>query len=229
MLSPEQSRLSLRRLFRQRRIADLALLSQTLQTDAPRSVFRRLAPLGYLSSYSHNSRYYTLDDIPDFDDDGLWQYQGVSFSRHRTLKATTVYLVDKALAGCSYKELELRLRVRVHNVLLDQVKSGHIGRELIDGLFLYVSADGQRAAAQVNERHRQECVVLPQSLAAGRPLVIEVLLEVIHGTRIVPDPALVAERLVGRGVLVSREQVEGIFHAHGLKKTSGSRSRSSRR
>ena len=229
MLSIEQSRVALRKVFRQRRIVDLPVLFKALQTDAPMSVYRRLSPLGYISSYSHNGRFYTLDDIPKFDSNGLWQYQGVFFSRHGTLMSTTVHLVESAEAGRTHKELVDALRVRVHNTLLDLVKGKRIGRELLDGLFLYVSAERQRAAAQVSRRRQKPAAVVQAGVLAGQSLEIAVLLEVIHGARLIPEPAQVVERLAGKGVGVGRDQVEAIFHKHGLKKTPGSRSRSSRR
>lgn len=228
MLSPEQSRTVLRRLFRQRRVVDLAVLFQALETDAPRSVFRRLSLLRYLSSYNHNGRFYTLDDIPDFDSHGLWQHQGVFFSKSGTLNATITRLVEVADAGHTHTELEAVLRVRVHNMLLDLVKRGRIGRELLDGLFLYVSAEQERAAAQI-ARRRQKPAAVVQTVSLSSPtLEIAVLLEVIHGTRLIPDPAQVAERLVGKGVQVTCEHVEAIFLKHGLKKTPRSRPRPSR-
>jgi hypothetical protein len=229
LLSIEQSRVALRKLFRQRRIVDLPLLFKTLQTDSPMSVYRRLSPLGYISSYSHNGRFYTLDDVPEFDVDGLWQYQGVFFSRHGTLKSTTAHLVEEAEAGRTNKELEAALRVRVHNTLLDLVKGKRIGRELLRGLFLYVSPDRGRAAVQVARREQLQRVVPQPAREAGRPLVVEVLLEIIHGARLVTDPADILARLLARGVEVTREQVDAIFQQHGLKKTRVPRSRSSRR
>lgn len=229
MLSPELSRQALRRLFQQRRIADLGLLSKTLRTESTMSVFRRLSGLGYLTSYSHARRYYTLDDIPDFDADGLWQYQGVFFSKQGTLKDTVAHMVDVADAGHAHRELRARLRVHVHNTLLDLVKSKRIGRELLDGLFLYVSADRRRAATQLVQRRQKSAAVTHPVLASGQTLEIAVLLEVIHGARLIPEPARIVERLVENGVPVSREQVEAIFHKHGLKKTPRSRSPSSRR
>jgi hypothetical protein len=216
-------------MFRLRRIADLSLISETLRTGSRRSVFRRLSSVGYLVSYSHTGRYYTLDDVPDFDADGLWQYQGVFFSKHGTLRATTARLVEAAEAGRTHKELEAVLRVRVHNTLLDLVKSKRIGRELLDGLFLYVSAERERAAAQVSRRRQKPAAVARAAVLSGQSLEIAVLLEVIHGARLIPEPAQVVERLAAKGVGVAREQVEAVFHKHGLKKTPASRSRSSRR
>jgi hypothetical protein len=84
------------------------------------SVLRRLSALGHLSSYSHAGRYCTLRDIPQFEGDGLWQHQGVGFSRDGSLKTTVERLVEQSDAGRTHPELHPRRQVRVHNTLLDQ-------------------------------------------------------------------------------------------------------------
>ena len=212
MLSVDESRAALLKLFRKQRIATLDVLCKTLGTDAPRSVFRRLAIVGYLSSYNKNGRFYTLSDIPEFDARGLWRYQGVFFSKHGTLKATVKHLVEAADSGHTHGELEVVLRVRVHNMLLDLVRSGRIGRELMSSLFLYVSAESERAAVQIRRRRQDseaEASVRQSVREPARSLVIEVLLEVMHGADLVSDPADIVARLVARGIEASREQVDG--------------------
>lgn len=229
MLPPDESRVALHRLFRRRRVADLALLLRTVHTQAPRSVFRRLSLLGYVTSYSHAGRYYTLDEIPDFDGDGLWQHQGVFFSKHGTLKDTVAHMVEAADGGHTHRELRARLRVHVHNTLLDLVKNKRIGREVLDGLFLYVSAEQERAAVQVARRRQKPAAVVQAVILSGQSLEIAVLVEVIHGARLIPDPGQIVKRLAEKNVQVALDQVEAIFHRHGLKKTPRSRTRSSRR
>ena len=93
MLSPEQSRSALLRLFRKHEIAELDTLFKVLGTNSRMSVFRRLSDLGYLSSYSHAGRYYTILEIPEFDEDGLWVCRGVHFSRLGSLKETVEHFV----------------------------------------------------------------------------------------------------------------------------------------
>lgn len=230
MLSPEDSREALSKLFRRQRVVDLKRLGDVLQTTSRMSIFRRLSLVGYVTSYSHTGRYYTLVDVPEFDADGLWQYQGVYFSRHGSVKATVERLVQVAEAGRTHEELSLLLRVRVHNALLFLVRQGRIGRETLGALYLYVSADHQVALAQVARRQAQQKAVPAIRVAEMNPsLVIEVLLEVIHGARVVPDPDVVRARLAMRSVSVALEQVEDIFQTYGLKKTAGSRSTRSRR
>lgn len=224
MLSPADSRQSLLKLFRRRRIADLPLLFRTLLTRSPMSVFRRLSDVGYLSSYSHAGRYYTRIDIPDFDSHGLWHFQGVCFSRYGSLKRTTEHLVSSAEAGYTHQELQLCLRVRVHNTLLDLVRSQRIHREALGDCYLYVSKTARRAASQLARRRDLLTSPTPPESTATRPLVIEILLEVIRGARLVADPAAVSARLVERGIQASPLQVEAVFQTHGLKKTPRSRS-----
>jgi hypothetical protein len=228
MLAAEQARQALTRLFRRRSITDLAMLSAALETSSRMSVFRRLSVLGYLSSYSHAGRYYTLRDIPQFDRDGLWQYQGVCFSRDGSLKATVERLVEQSDAGWTHQELQTRLQVRVHNTLLDLVVGRRIGRETMTGHYLYVSANPARAEAQLLLRQQQQAGLaqpLPEPPAA---VVIEVLLDLVQSARVRPDARRVAERLAARGLPVTVEQVETIFSRYGLKKTAHSRSRRSR-
>lgn len=43
--------------------------------------------LGYLTSYSHRGRFYTLREIARFDANGLWSHDLAWFSRHGALLA----------------------------------------------------------------------------------------------------------------------------------------------
>ena len=108
---------SLLRLFRRQKVVELTDLFAALGTHSRMTVFRRMVALDYLSSYSHAGRYYTLPDIPQFDEHGLWQHAGAFFSHDGTLKETVVRLVDAAPTGEFQRDLQVRLKVRVHNTL----------------------------------------------------------------------------------------------------------------
>ena len=79
---------ALRTLLPRGKIATLDELEQALGTAVDVTVFRKLKPLGYLTSYSHGGRYYTLREIARFDDQGLWSQAEAWFSRFGTLLAT---------------------------------------------------------------------------------------------------------------------------------------------
>jgi hypothetical protein len=230
MLPPVESRRALLRLFRKRPVVTLDTLLATLRTRSRMSVFRRLSAIGYLTSYSHAGRYYTLQEIPEFEEGGLWHHLGVSFSRYGSLKNTVEHIVNDSEAGKTHPELELSLRVRVHNTLLDLVEEERIGRVQTDRYFLYVSAKRRKAKAQV--ARRLEAIEREAAEREEKPtaaVVIEVLLEIIHGAKVEVEPPAIVARLATRGISVTAAQVEALLNEHGLKKTAKSHSRRSRR
>jgi hypothetical protein len=231
MSSAHIARDALLRLFQRQKIADLDAVLTALECRSRMTAFRRLSAVGYLSSYSHAGRYYTLRDVPEFDAEGLWQQGGVLFSQAGTLKETVAHMVAQAEAGQFHRELQLRLGLRVHNTLADLVENRRVGRERLQGEYLYVSADAERAATQVARRAQ---IGREPKLAKDERLdpvmVIEVLAEVIHGSVVQLDAEEVASRVVARGVAVTVAQVEEIFRRHGVvKKKAPSRSPRSRR
>jgi hypothetical protein len=210
--------------FRHRLIARLDELQRTLDVSG-RTVFRVLARMGYLSSYSHAGKYYTLARTPSFNADGLWEHSGVLFSSHGTLRNTVVYLVNKARAGHTHPELQDRLRLRVYDTLHDLVAAGEIGRAEIEHFYLYVSAGPTAAEAQIAARQRLIAEPPPPGPLPDAAVVIEVLLAVIHSPK--PDVATVAALMRAQGKAITPEQIEAVW-AHyelGKKKPASRRSR----
>jgi hypothetical protein len=225
MLTASDSIEALTALFRSRPVADLATLFATLETKSRMSVFRRLSAIGYLTSYTHAGRFYTLRNLPTFDRDGLWCYQGICFSRHGSLKATVPCIVENADAGKTQHELQVRLQVRVHNTLLDLVQEKRIGRETWAAQYLYVSADEVRAEAQLTLRRTQPGTASEAAAEVTASAVIDVLLDLVRSAGVQVDASRVAERLNARGIVVTPGQVEDIFSRHGVKKTAHSPSK----
>jgi hypothetical protein len=90
-----------------------------------------------------------LPGVAHFDSQGLWFYDAVGFSRFGNLKQTVIHLVDQSVAGKTHEELEKQLRLRVHNTLLDLVRSGKITREMFEGVFVYLNIRTDRAQQQL--------------------------------------------------------------------------------
>jgi hypothetical protein len=208
----------LNQLFRRKRAALLDDLRTALGTASRTTIFRILKAVGYLTSYSHAGRYYTLRRIPKFDDWGLWAWRGIGFSSHGTLRATVVFLVEESESGQTHEELQRRLGLRVHDTLRSLVEGGDITRKHFEDVYLYLSADPKKAAAQIAAR-RQLLVPAPATAPPSDPLlVIDVLIQVIHHPR--ENAAAIAGRLRAAGRAVTSKQVEEVFHAYGVKKTA---------
>lgn len=146
----------LARILETRRIATLPELKSALGTTAAMTVFRKLRPLGYRTSYSHGSRYYTLDRIARFDNRGLWSCRAVWFSRYGTLRNTLEQFVRGAEAGCFARELKTKLHVSVRESLLRLVRQDRVLRKPMSGGYLYCSPEPAVARRQVLSRQAQE-------------------------------------------------------------------------
>ena len=228
-------RSSLERLFDRRPVAQITELRKALGVRSRTTVFFALKAAGYLTSYSHAGRYYTLGRIPEFDARGLWAVGGVRFSKHGTLRATIVVLVCEALAGCTHEELAELLGLRVHDTLRSLVEAEALGREQVQAVYVYLDPDADRAEAQLAERrHKTAAPVAMPEPGQGIPppldptRVIDVLVAVIHAPK--EEARTIAARLRAAGLAVSDEQVEAVFAQYGLeKKTARSRSARLRR
>jgi len=159
LLSPKESRKVLVKVFRKKYIVNLDEIFHVLDTHSRMSVFRRLKPMGYLTSFTHAGRYYTLPDIPKFDKLGLWFYQYVGFSSAGTLKSTIVDIVHSSEVGMTPKEMLNLLRLRVpnslHNTLHELIKNKQLERHRLQGLPLYTSIDSDIAQNQMATRREK--------------------------------------------------------------------------
>jgi hypothetical protein len=135
-------------LLRYQKVATMPQLKSALGTDVTYTVLRKLASLGYRSSYSHGGTYYTLDTIAQFDELGLWSYREIHFSRYGTLLNTAETLVTQSPAGYQVPELEAVVRVRAKDALRQLAQAGRLFRREWEGRYLYCALERTRRQAQ---------------------------------------------------------------------------------
>lgn len=144
---------SLLSLFRRLRALTMPEMKEALGTRVDMTVFRKLAPLNHLTSYSHRGGYYTLPSIAQFDDEGLWMAREAWFSKRGTLLDTAEALVCDSTAGFHASELEARLHVPVKDTLRQLTQAGRIHRSEHAGLYLYTAPSRERRQEQWAARH----------------------------------------------------------------------------
>lgn len=215
---------ALHKLFRTRPVALLNDLRKVLQTPSRTTVFRVLRSVGYLTSYSHTGRYYTLADIPHFDPRGLWRYHQIGFSSQRTLRATLIHLVETSPAGQTHEELQDLLHLRVHNTLRLLVHAGALQRKSFQDAYVYFSAKQKQASRQWAQRQQLAPRPAPEALNPAR--IIDVLVDLVHHPQ--DEAPAVSRRLRSSGHMVTPEEIEVIWAHYDLKKTPRSRSERSR-
>jgi hypothetical protein len=159
---------ALRRHLARHKIATLPELKEVLGAQAGLTIFRKLKELGYFSSYTHRGRYYTLASIPRFDDDGLWSWEGVWFSRYGSLLATVETFVNRSPDGYFAEELASSVHAEVQEPLRALVRRGRLSRCEVKDVFLYTSTDPQSRRKQLLSRRTAQALPIVSDISALR-------------------------------------------------------------
>ncbi len=157
---------SIKDLLIKQKIATMSELQTVLGTHVNMTVIRKLQKLSYHSSYSHRGKYYTLDEIADFDSQGLWSFESALFSSYGTLMQTVKAFVNNCKAGFSARELEVLLHLAVKEPLLCLYRRSEIQRKKISGCYVYFSSESKTRKRQLLLRKDQDLksIFIPDSL-----------------------------------------------------------------
>ncbi len=204
----------LMKLFEQKKCYQIEELHKTINYSLI-SIRRYLKEIGYYSSFSHNSKWYTLKTIPVFDKNGIWFYQDIGFSRHGNLNQTILYFVDKSNKGLTAKKLCDILSVQCHPVLNQMYKKKKINRFHSPEGFYYLSIKEKKKQLQLKRLHTlapfKKIEPLPSQTA------VYVLVEYIKSPKASFFEITMAVKK--KGVTVSQEAIMQFFKEHDLKKT----------
>lgn len=229
-------------LFKRLRAATMPEMKAALGTGVDMTVFRKLATLDYLTSYSHRGSYYTLKSIPRFDAQGLWLARGAWFSEQGTLLNTCEALVNESAAGYMATELEALLHVPVKDALRQLTLAGRVDRHDFRGWYLYtakarIRRQEQCAARQAlwesvddQQNQRRAAMVLFYSLLDEQQRRLYAGLESLKqghgGDRKWAQLLGLDEETVARG---RRELVQGQVQARRSRRPGGGRPRAEKK
>ena len=208
------------KVFRKRKILTLGEIHE-IAGWSPMTLWRNLKPIGYRTSFNCNARYYTLAEIPRFDENGLWFYRAVGFSSYGTLNRTIVALVERSAMGFTPNELSAILTVRVQNQLARLHAENQLGRFRCGRAQLYVSVQVAVQAEQLWRRDAQRFLARPRDLPQTQQETIEILAELVR----TPGASArgIAFQLNARGLNITRPDVLAVIEKYGLKKKRRSR------
>lgn len=167
------------------------------------------------TSYNENGRYYTLPNIPEFDENGLWAYRKIHFSKYGNLKKTTINLVKRSKAGLDAAEMNDLLGISVRSFLTALQKHPDVKREKIQGRYVYFSTVVEDYVKQKNYRvSMAKMKQLPSDFEA-----VLILVETIKNPHLSIEE--LALKLKENNCNVTPDSIGNLFTYHGLtvKKT----------
>ncbi len=208
-------------IFRKDKVMSLKQLADLLSCSE-RTVQRYLKKWRTHTSYNKNGRYYLLPDIPRFDEDGLWRYKGIFFSRYGNLKQTLVALINHSPAGLTSAEAGTLIGVSLRSFLAQPHNIQPLRREKITGRFVYFSQDAALFSQQKQKRQeddsRLKLLRLPTDTEA-----VSILVERIKYPEL--NVEQLSARLHKKAHRINAEVIRNLFEHHGLlKKTAATKS-----
>lgn len=203
----------LRKIFLEQKVLRRSNIFKALGTSSWTTAYRQLKKIGYIASFTHTCSYYTLKEIPTFDDQGIWFFGEVGFSNWGNLQNSIKNLVQVSEKGKTHEEIQQQLRTRAYNALQKLTESNAISREKTGGVYVYFNLDPDVKKIQLDKRRKNNKV---KSLP--RALVIDILVQTLHLTVGLVNHIDVAKSLRRRGIKVTNEQVCTVFKQYGLEK-----------
>jgi hypothetical protein len=198
--------------FRRQKIATIEQLVKWLKCSVI-TVRRRLKRWQSFTSINQNGRYYSLPQIPVFDQNGLWRYQAVLFSKHGNLKQTIVALIANSAKGLSAVEIARFVGLAPNSSFISRFKNmPGVQREKHHGRFIYLSDrpevySFQKRALASNRR------------AGGLPTDAEAVMILVE---LIKHPGIGVEQLAARvakhSPWVEPAAVRAFLELHGLVK-----------
>jgi hypothetical protein len=202
-----------RKAFRQRKIMMLGEVAALIRSSI-HTARRRLKAWRAGHSYNHNSRYYTLPEVPEFDANGLWRWRGVFFSQYGSLKQTVIGLVHRSAAGLDFSELRSLVGLDPRSFLSAFAGDPHLRREKTQGRFIYYAADAaiysaqreHRGALQLTDREPTSCeaIAILVEKIKHPTLSVQMLSRRLRNQNLHVEPALIANLLARHGLTVKK-------------------------
>ena len=201
------------RYFEKLKIFNIDELASVLTCSVPNARLKLKQWEAY-TSYNQNGKYYTLPQIPQFDQYGLWRYKNVGFSQYGNLKKTIIHLVTASPAGLSGKQLGEILGLLPQSFLHHFRECPGIYREKHDGVFVYFSDIDDLCEKQVYKRSSLICRSAIVTISDTEAILILVAIIRQHGIS-AEDIAALAE-IKNSGIKLS--DIKGFMEYHGLLK-----------
>lgn len=201
-------------LFKQEKCYTIEELSDHLDYSLI-SIRRFLKAIGYYSSFTHNSRWYTLQSIPSFDRNGIWFYQDIGFSKHGNLNQTILRFIDKSSQGLTAKDLFNILSVPCHPVLNQMYKKKRVDRFNTPKGFAYLSVSERKKRLQLERL--QVLTPFRETEALNPQTAVYILIELIKN----PEASFLELSVAVRkmGAKASQREIAQLFKDYDLKKT----------
>ncbi len=197
--------------FRSCRVMTIAELALGLSCTG-RSAQRYLRRWGSIRSYNSNGKYFTLPEIPEFDQFGIWRFTDIGFSRYGNLRETVINLIRNSTGGMTSAELGQVMGVDPHSFMSGIGLDARLKREKVGVRLVHFSAKSEVCDAQRRARLGSE--VLEPSRLPSEAQAVTILVCLIKNQDAAIDELAMEVAKHHRGI--DHQMIETLLEKHGL-------------
>lgn len=178
---------------------------------------------GYYSSCNKNGKYYILAKACNFNELGLFMYNGIMFSKFKTLKLSILNMVEKSEKGLTSQEITDIFGTNSKALLSALHTSKQISRFKVGGAFIYLSNDSVANTLQQSIRQLEEeskiANILKEELPSNE--IIIAILTVLATSNKKLTAKQVMKKLKKKKTYISKDEIKKVmlFYKVSEKKT----------
>jgi hypothetical protein len=101
-----------------------------------------------ITSYTHQGRFITLEDIPKFDHNGIWFFRNVGFSKYKNSLELIVHLINHSKKGLTREQIQKILKIQIFQQIQTLLKRDKLYRSKIGNKYIYLPEELSRNKKQ---------------------------------------------------------------------------------
>lgn len=203
-------------IFKANKIMTMTQLKEILSCSE-RTVRRYLQKWQVYVSYNKNSAYYTLPQIPKFNQHGIWEFRKVYFSQHGNLGNTLRHIIEHSTSGLTANEISEILGLPAYTFLSHFKDKVAFTKEKYNGIYVYFSNDHKIYTIQKRERLNKLRLYSELHLPTDTDAII-ILVELIKHPKDSIEQLI--KHIKRKAITITINDVRNLFLYHGiLKKT----------
>ncbi len=102
---------------------------------------RDIKAIAGITSYTHRGKYITLADIPVFNENGIWFYKTVGFTKFKNSLDLIVSIINNVKEGIAKEEIEDILRIKISKQIQILLSQNRLHRVKLGAKYCYLSEE----------------------------------------------------------------------------------------
>lgn len=129
--------LTIKKLFQGQKVSTLSQLAKKIIGNE-RTVQRDLKQLNAISSFTHSGRYISLENIPRYDDHGIWFYKDIGFTKYETSLELIMELINSSKEGLTREEIQEITRIKIFQQIQTLLLRDQLHRVKVGNKYVYI-------------------------------------------------------------------------------------------